>query len=230
MTRRSFLTAALGLGLGLGAASAAPLAVGRPNSGFAYAAPNPVRDRSIRAEVVLEADGSITCTIRETLEVVLAYEFALTAAFSDAFRLPDRPGDMFPRMLLPGLTSWAAERDGTALELEPTTSGHRIELRPPGRKLEPGTYETTLTHRWSGGSIATDDAVESYLQLGHPCHRVTVTGPGIRTVRRQRHPGIFTDLGEATADGWQLSGGGVLHTLQIVRDPIPIPEPRLITD
>lgn len=196
-------------------------------------APNPFGDRSIETTVVLHRDGSYDVTVRQTVELKLAYDLAFGGGVHDGFRLSDTVGKS---SMPPYLRSTYALTAFTLPGGRPGPTGfektnHLFAARSSSDPYPVGTHTAEIRYRVTGAAFPTERGWEVYvrlLDLGYERgERVTVDAGELGATRLSLRCATFPPDTEACGT---IDGSTITEVFDADRDQMLPPEYRIDVD
>ena len=190
-------------------------------------APNPFGDRSTETTVVLHRDGSYDVTVRQTIELRLAYDLTFGGGVHDGFRLADDITTMPPYLRATYALTAFTVPDGQPRPAEFTRTFHLLSASSTGA-YPVGTHTAEIRYRVANAAQPTDDGYQVHLRLLglalEPGQRVTIDADELGATRLGLRCATFPPDTEAcgTVDGSTLT-----HVLDAGTDQALPPEYRI---
>lgn len=125
--------------------------------GGADAAPNPLRDKTVRHTVSIGADGSYSVRMDTRLDLALETGWSFGSELHDGFRLPDTES-LLPPYLRAEYSQPQGTIDATPVEASIVEELHSVDIGFSTGDLDPGIHRGVLDYHVSGAAIKGEDA------------------------------------------------------------------------
>lgn len=127
-------------------------------------APNPFGDRSTETIVVLHRDGSYDVTVRQTVELELAYDLTFGGGVHDGFRLADDITTLPPYLRSTYTLTSFTVADGQPRPTEFSRSNHLLSVSSTG-SYPVGTHTAEIRYRVTDAAQRRAEVYQVYVRL-----------------------------------------------------------------